>query len=59
MTAVPRNKPITYERAKALARSTDAEVRRALAARPDIGQEILYFLAEDGEPEVRLSLIHI
>jgi len=56
MTAVPKNKPITYERAKALARSTDAEVRRTLAARPDIGQEILYFLAEDGEPEVRRAI---
>jgi len=56
MTAVPKNKPITYERAKALARSTDAEVRQTLAARADIEPEILYFLAEDGEPEVRRAI---
>jgi len=49
-------KEITYDETKALARSEDAEQRRALAARGDIEPEILYFLAEDSSPGVRRTL---
>jgi len=45
--------PLTYEEAKRLARHQDAKVRRALAARRDLGPEILYFLAEDPSAQVR------
>ncbi len=45
--------PLTYEEAKHLARHEDPKVRRALAARKDLGPEILYFLSEDPSPQVR------
>jgi len=49
-------KDITYDEAKALARSDDADQRRELAARGDIEPEILYFLAEDKSADVRRTL---
>ncbi|MGB0670720.1 MAG: DUF2336 domain-containing protein [Rhodospirillales bacterium] len=45
----------TYEEAKDLARHPDAAVRRELAARDDLTPELLYFLSQDGDPEVRLA----
>lgn len=47
---------ITYERAKELARSGDASVRRALAEREDLSPELLYYLAEDASADVRLAV---
>jgi len=43
----------SYEDAKKMARDEDLDVRRKLATRTDITPEILYFLAEDPEPEIR------
>ncbi len=45
-----------YEEAKRLARDPDIGVRRKLAARQDVKPEILYYLAEDAQPEVRLVI---
>ncbi len=45
--------PLTYEEAKRLARHEDPKVRRARAARQDLGPEILYFLSEDPSVQVR------
>jgi uncharacterized protein (DUF2336 family) len=45
-----------YERAKVMARSTDANVRRKLAQRADLKPELLYYLAEDKAPEVRRAI---
>lgn len=42
-----------YDEQKRRARDPDSKVRAELAASPDTYQEILYFLAEDTEPEVR------
>lgn len=47
---------LTYDEAKQLARSEDPEVRRRLAARPDVVPEILYYLAEDPELAVRREI---
>src|SRR5688572_13026501 len=44
---------IEYQQARALAADPDRETRRRLAERADVQPEILYFLAEDAEPEVR------
>ena len=41
------NETITYDQSRELARHKDPKVRRALAKRKDLKQEILYFLAED------------
>jgi len=46
-------RPLNYDRAKELAAHPDAKVRAELADRTDVKAEILYFLAEDGDPEVR------
>ncbi len=46
-------RPLDYDRAKELAAHPDAKVRADLADRTDVKSEILYFLAEDGDPEVR------
>ena len=51
-----RDKPISEEDAKELARHQDAAVRSELATRPDLRPELLYFLAEDQAPEVRLNV---
>lgn len=48
--------PLSYDEAKELARHKDPEVRRVLAARPDLRPEILYYLAEDPNPDVRREI---
>lgn len=45
-----------YEEAKRLAADESARVRQTLAKRRDVQPEILYFLAEDTEPEVRREI---
>lgn len=47
---------ISYDESKALANHADPAVRAALARRPDIRPEILYFLAEDDDAEVRRAI---
>jgi uncharacterized protein (DUF2336 family) len=47
---------IDYKKAKALATDTDRETRRRLAERADVQPEVLYFLAEDPEPEIRATI---
>lgn len=44
---------ITYEEARELAAAPDPKIRAELAGRTDIQPEILYFLAEDSNAEVR------
>ncbi len=51
-----RDKAVSYDEAKDLARHEDTKVRRELASRSDVKPELLYFLAEDPSPEVRLSV---
>lgn len=51
-----RGKAVSYDEAKDLARHEDTEVRRELATRNDVKPELLYFLAEDPSPAVRLSV---
>lgn len=46
----------TYQQAKELAQSTDANVRAELAARQDLPPELLYFLAGDQSPDVRRAV---
>jgi len=48
--------PLDYEEAKKMARHKDVKVRLKLAQREDLVEEILYFLAEDKSPEVRLAI---
>ena len=50
------NETITYDQSRELARHKDPKVRRALAKRKDLKQEILYFLAEDSDAEVRKTV---
>ncbi len=45
-----------YQKAKAIASDGSKKARRNLAARKDAPLEILYFLAEDPEPEVRRAI---
>jgi len=47
---------LDHDQAKALARSSDPEVRRRLAERGDVLPEILYYLAEDDSPAVRRGI---
>jgi len=47
---------ISYEEAKEFAASSDPRVRKALAERADIEPEILYFLAQDSDADVRASV---
>lgn len=49
-------KRISYEDAKRMASHEDPAVRQALAARPDVMPEILFFLAGDPSPQVRQAL---
>ena len=56
MSGVIGKETITYERAKALARSDDPSVRAALAERKDLSPELLYFLAEDVSAKVRRAV---
>lgn len=51
-----RDKRISYEESKRLARDRDPGVRADLAAREDLRPEILYYLAEDASPEVRCRI---
>lgn len=51
-----RDKKISDEEAKELARHDDAEVRAQLATRADLRPELLYFLAEDQSSDVRLQV---
>ncbi|MBX2830617.1 MAG: DUF2336 domain-containing protein [Rhodospirillales bacterium] len=48
-----RETPITYDEAKEMAGSPDADVRGKLAQRHDTRPEILYFLASDNDSSVR------
>ena len=52
----PDQEPITYEKAKELARHEDSKVRQELAARKDLKPEILYYLAEDSDSGVRQTV---
>ncbi|MDH3235358.1 MAG: DUF2336 domain-containing protein [Alphaproteobacteria bacterium] len=56
MTEIPPRRDKAYEKAKMIARSSDAKARRKLAAREDVQPELLYYLAEDDEPEVRRAI---
>lgn len=47
---------LTYEQARELARHEDPNVRRQLARRRDVRPEILFFLADDPETEVRREI---
>jgi uncharacterized protein (DUF2336 family) len=47
---------IDYSKARTLAADADAETRRRLAERSDVQPEILYFLAEDAEPDIRATI---
>src|SRR5215510_14904031 len=47
---------LDYKKAKALAVEADPEARRRLAERSDVQPEILYFLAEDPEPDIRATI---
>jgi len=51
-----KNKPLTYEKAKELARHEDVDVRLELARRADVKPELLYYLAEDKDPTVRRAI---
>ncbi len=53
MSVDDRDGPLDYEASKVLARSEDPSVRAALARRADIPPELLYYLAEDSDAEVR------
>ncbi|OIR10104.1 hypothetical protein GALL_80320 [mine drainage metagenome] len=48
--------PLSYEQARDLASHPEAARRRALAARPDLPPEILYFLAQDADAAVRAAV---
>ena len=48
-----RKGPLDYEQAKELAAHPDSKIRAELAARDDVKAEILYFLSEDTDSEVR------
>ncbi|MDP6951950.1 MAG: DUF2336 domain-containing protein, partial [Alphaproteobacteria bacterium] len=47
---------LAYEQAKQLARDRDAKVRERLARRTDVAPEILYYLAEDDDLDVRRAI---
>jgi len=51
-----RFKKIDYDEAKNLANHEDASIRLQLARRTDVVPEILYFLADDPSPDVRLAI---
>ena len=55
-TDILKQRTISYEQAKELARHDDPRVRQALAARVDLKPEILYYLAEDSSAEVRKTV---
>lgn len=47
---------LSYEDARDLARHPDAAVRGRLASRPDVRPEVLYYLAADPVPDVRIEI---
>lgn len=49
-------KPLSYEEEKHLARHGDIGERTKLAEREDVRPEILYYLAEDPDPQVRRKI---
>lgn len=53
MSVDDQDGPLDYNTSKELARSKDPTVRAALARRADISPELLYYLAEDSDAEVR------
>lgn len=48
-----KDKPLSYEEAREMARHANMNIRMELAARSDVNPEILYFLSEDPAAEVR------
>ena len=56
MVGIKDSESISYADAKELARSKDVSERAALAEREDLAGELLYFLAEDDDPEVRRAV---
>ncbi len=54
--ADPDDERLSYNEAKQLAQSADPDIRRRLAARPDVVPELLYYLAEDPVPAVRREI---
>jgi uncharacterized protein (DUF2336 family) len=50
------NQRLSYEQARDLARSQELTVRMALAGRTDVAPEILYFLAQDPDRNVRVTV---
>lgn len=48
---------LSYQDAKRFARHPDQAVRCALAERPDVPPEVLYFLADDPDPTVRRTIV--
>lgn len=47
---------ITYEQAKSFAKHADRDIRSELAARTDVKPEILYFMTEDEDTQVRRAV---
>jgi uncharacterized protein (DUF2336 family) len=50
------NKPIPYDKARAIAHGGDTAARRDLARRADTQAEILYYLADDSSADVRREI---
>src|SRR5208282_4344135 len=48
--------PLSYDEAKKFLMVEDTVVRRLLASRRDVPQEVLYYLAQDAAPEVRMAV---
>ena len=42
-----KDKPLSYEEARKMARHANMNIRMELAVRSDVNPEILYFLSED------------
>jgi uncharacterized protein (DUF2336 family) len=47
---------VDYEQAKQLSTDPDAKKRRTVAQQPDVRPEILFYLADDGDPAVRCAV---
>jgi uncharacterized protein (DUF2336 family) len=47
---------VDYEKAKELSTDPDAKVRRTVARQPDVRPEILFYLADDGDADVRCAV---
>ncbi|MCG8696281.1 MAG: DUF2336 domain-containing protein [Minwuiales bacterium] len=54
--AKAKREPISYDESREVARHGDLAARRDLAQREDVRPEVLYYLAEDGAPEVRREI---